>query len=120
MTVARGSGDVRAPIGDGRPPRRLARWAVGSSVVFGAVSAVSAAAVAIAHAVGAESAVEDTQLAWLLGLMALTGFVGSFAAFLAAIVAKVKHESSMAVWLPLCLFPALLAFVVLGEAFWWE
>jgi len=120
MTIARVSHDVAAPSGDSRLLGRLARWAVRLSVVCGTASAVSVAIIAIAYTVGVESAVEDTRLAWFLGLMALTGFVGSFAAFLTAIVATVKHEPWTAVWLPLCLFPALLGLLVLGEALWWE
>ena len=83
-------------------------------------SAASIAAVGIAYAVGGESAVEDTLLGAFLAIVALTGFVGSVAAFLAAIAAKGRHERWTLLWLPLCVFPALLAFLVLGEAFWWE
>jgi hypothetical protein len=84
------------------------------------MAATSIAAVVIAYAVGIESAVEDTVLGSLLGGTALAGLVGSFAAFLAAIVARFTHERWAVLWLPLCVFPALLAFLVLGEAFWWE
>ena len=120
MALGRGSDRLAPASRHGRPLGRLVPWAVRLSVVCGAAFAVSAAAVAIAYAVGAESAVQDTRLAWCLGLLALTGFAASLAAFLAAIVAKVEHASWTEVWLPLCLFPALLAFLVLGEALWWE
>jgi hypothetical protein len=33
---------------------------------------------------------------------------------------KVEHEPWTLLWLPLSVFPALAAFLVLGEAFWWE
>lgn len=120
MTVAPVPGRVPARTGQGPPHGRLARWAVGLSIVFGAASVVSIGAVVIAYAGGFESSVEDTLLGELLAQVALTGFVGSLAAFVAAIVAKVRHERWTLLWLPLCLFPALLAFLVLGEAFWWE
>jgi hypothetical protein len=111
---------VPAPNGDAHPHGRFAGWAVRLSAVFGVVFAVSVAVVAIAYAGGVERAVDDTLLGWVLGIMALTGFLGSLAAFLAAIVAKVRHERGTLLWLPLSVFPALLAFLVLGEAFWWE
>ena len=120
MVVARVPGHIPAPTGDGHPRGRLARWAVRLSAVFGATSVASIAAVVIAYAIGVESAVEDTVLGEFLGVMAVTGFLGSLAAFLAAIVATVRHEQWTLLWLPLCVFPALLALLVLGEAFWWE
>lgn len=120
MTVAHVPDYPPTPAGRGRPHGRLARWAVRLSAVFGTAAVASIAAVAFAYAVGAESAVEDTWLGWLLAHLALTGFVGSLAAFLAAVVATVRHERWVLLWLPLCVFPALLAFLVLGEALWWE
>jgi hypothetical protein len=36
------------------------------------------------------------------------------------VAARLSHDHSGRLWLPILLFPALLAFVVLGEAFWWE
>jgi cation transporter-like permease len=104
----------------GHPHGRLARWAVRLSAVFGVASAASIAAIGIAYAVGGESAVEDTLLGAFLAIVTLTGVLGSFASFLAAIAAKVRHERWTLLWLPLSVFPALLAFLVLGEAFWWE
>ena len=120
MTVAPVPGHVSVPTGNGHPHGRLARLAVHLSIVFGAASATSIAAVVIAYAVGVESAVEDTLLGASLGVTAFVGFLGSLAAFLAAVVAKVRHEPWTMLWLPLCMFPALLAFLVIGEAFWWE
>jgi hypothetical protein len=120
MTVAPVPGHLPAPSGHGHPHVRLALWAVRLSAVFGAATAASIAAVVIVYAVGVENTAEDTWLGWFLGCMALTGFVGTLAAFLAAIVAKPRHEQWPPLWLPLCVFPALSAFLVVGEAFWWE
>jgi hypothetical protein len=87
---------------------------------LGAAAVASIAVVVTVYALGVESTVEDTWLGWFLGRVALAGFVGTLAAFLAAVVAKVRHERWALLWLPLCVFPALLAFLILGEAFWWE
>lgn len=118
MTVA--SGCVPTPVGRGHPHGRLARWGVRLSAVFGAAFAGSVVVVAAAYAVGAEGAVEDTFLGWFLARVMLAGFLGSLAAFLAAIAAMVRRERWVLLWLPLSVFPVLLAFLVLGEAFWWE
>ncbi len=120
MTVAPVPGHVPAPTGHRHPHGRLAVWAVRLSAVFGAASVASIAAVVIAYAVGVESTVEDTLLGAFLAIIAFIGCLGSLAAFLAAFVAKVRHERWTLLWLPLCVFPALLAFLVLGEVFWWE
>ena len=120
MTVAPVLGHDRLPTGHDHPHARLVRWAVRLSAVCGATFALSIAALWTTYAVGVESAVEDTLLGLLLGIMALLGVLGSLAAFVAAIVAKVRRERWALLWLPLCVFPALLVVVVLGEAFWWE
>jgi hypothetical protein len=90
------------------------------SALFGAAFAATVAAIAIAYAAGGEGAIEDNWLGVLLATVAAVGLTGSLAAFVLAIIAKVRHERWALLWLPLCLFPALLLFLVLGEAFWWE
>ena len=121
MTVAPlpAQGSVSA----GRPNRpygRLARWAVGVATACGVVFVTSIGTVVVAYATGAESAVEDTWLGASLTLLALVGVIGSLTAFAMAIVALIRHERWMLLWLPICLLPGIIAFVVLGEAFWWE
>jgi hypothetical protein len=81
---------------------------------------VSIAAVAIPYAVGAEGGVEDTWLAAVLAISAYIATLGSLAAFVLAIFAKVRRERWRLLWLPLGVFPAIMLFVVLGEAFWWD
>lgn len=120
MTVAPVSGHAPAQTGHGHPDGRFAQWALRLSAVFGAAFVASIAVLVLAYAFGVEGAVEDTLLGLILAIAAATGFLGSFAAFLVAIVAKVKHERWTVLWVPLCMFPAFLVFLVLGEAFWWE
>jgi uncharacterized membrane protein len=50
----------------------------------------------------------------------IAGLLASLAAFALAVFAKVKHERWALLWLPLSVFPALCAFLLVGEAFWWE
>jgi len=89
---------------------------IGSGVVFVA----SVLTVVIPYAVGADGAVEDTWFGALLVATAFAGLLGALAAFVLAIVAKVRHERWTLLWLPLGLLPAVIVFLVLGEAFWWE
>jgi hypothetical protein len=119
MVVAPVPQSFSAPAGHG-PHGRLARWAVRLSAVFGAAAATSIATLVIVYALGVESPVEDTSLGAFLAIVAFTGFLGSLGGFVAAVIAKARRERWALLWLPLCVFPALLAFLVLGEAFWWE
>jgi hypothetical protein len=120
MTVAPVLGRGSASAGSGEPHGRLARWAVGLSALFGVAIAASITTFGIAYAVGAASATEDNWVGYLVASMALAGFTGSLAAFVLAIIAKIKREAWVLLWLPLSLFPMLFLFLVLGEAFWWE
>jgi phosphoglycerol transferase MdoB-like AlkP superfamily enzyme len=91
------------------------------SVVSVVAITASVATFAVAYAIGGSGAIEDNWVALLVTAMAFgPGLVGSLAAFVLAIVAKIKHERWARLWLPLCTFPAFLAFLVLGELFWWE
>jgi hypothetical protein len=84
------------------------------------VVAVSYAIFGVAWAVGGEDAVSDNWVGFLGALAMLGGLATSLVAFVLAMVAKVKHEQWKLLWLPLVLFPALLAVVLLVEAFWME
>lgn len=101
-------------------PTRTARWAVGTASVVAAVIVLSAAIFAVAYAIGGVSATEDNWVGFLAAAALLGGLAASLAAFILAVVARVRHERWAVLWLPLVLFPALSAFVVLGELFWWE
>lgn len=96
---------ARLTAGSGGSHDRLAQWAVWLSVGFGTAFAATVATLAL----------------WGFGgPVALVAFLGALAAFVLAVDAKVRHERWAWLWLPLCMFPAMLVFVVLGEAFWWE
>jgi len=112
----------RAPIsaGPAHANGRPARWAVGLAAAVAVVIAMSFAVFAVAYATGGSGATEDNGVGFLGAVSLLGGLLASLAAFALAIVAKVKHERWTLPWFPLSVFPALFAFVVLGEEFWWE
>lgn len=120
MSVDSVSGGVPAWNGRGQPYGRLASRAVGVSAVSIAAFAASVATIGIVYAAGRGGAIEDNWLGWLLAVVASGGLLGSFVAFVMAIVARVRRERWMLLWLPLLAFPACLLFLALGEAFWWE
>lgn len=69
------------------------------------------------YAVGAEDHIEDTVLAVFLVLVAAVGVLGSLAAFVMALVSTTaKGERWNLLWIPLCTFPALAAFVLVWGA----
>jgi hypothetical protein len=94
--------------------------AFGLAVVVSVVVVVAAAVFSIAFAVGGEDATSDNWVGVLAAVGLVGGVLASLGAFVLAVVGWLSHERSRLLWLPLLLFPALLAFVVLGEAFWWE
>lgn len=98
----------------------LSRLAFGLALMVLAMVAVAAAIFAIAYAVGGADATSDNWVG-IIGVLGLVGGLGGgVSAFGLAVAARLGHDHSGRLWLPLLLFPALLAFVVLGEAFWWE
>jgi hypothetical protein len=120
MTAHPVSGRASVPGGRDRPHTPSARWAVGIAAAVAVAILVSAAIFAVAYAIGGPGATEDNWVG-LLGVVSLLGgLVALFAAFALALRAKIKQEQWALLWLPLLLFPALLAFLVLGELFWWE
>lgn len=112
----------RAPISapPAHAPTRLAGWAVRLAAAVVVAIAVSYAILAVAYAVGGSRATEDNWVGFLAAVSLLGGLLASLAAFALAVVAKLKHEWWALLWLPLSVFPALLAVVVLAEAFWLE
>jgi hypothetical protein len=100
--------------------RRTLRGVVALSAAAAAVFVASAATVWTLYAAGREDAIEDNWAGGLLVLAAGIGLVGSLVAFAGAAVARLRGDRRAALWLPLLVLPAILLFVILGEAFWWE
>lgn len=109
-----------APIPGPRAPSRLSRWAVGLAGAVVAVLVVSYAVFGVAHAIGGAEAVEDTWVGNLGGASLLGGLMVSLVALALAVVARAEHERWVLLWLPLSVFPSLLALVVLAEVLWME
>lgn len=96
----------------------LARWAFRLAVAAPLSIGTALALFGVATAIGGSDATSDNWVGVLVGVGLVSGFVTSFAAFTLAIAAEVNHQRVL--WLPLAAFPAVLAFLLLGEAFWWE
>ena len=120
MAVTPVPGHAPISVGPAHAHSRLARWAAGLAGAVVVAIAASFAIFAVAYAIGGSSATEDNWVGFLGMVSLLGGLLASLAAFALAVVAKVKHERWAPLWLPLTVFPALLAFLLLGEAFWWE
>lgn len=101
-------------------PSPLGRWAVGLGATAVGLTALALGTYGVGYAVGGEDAVSDNWVG-MLSAGSYLGAVGmSLVAFVLGVTAKVKHDHSPLLWLPLAVLPALVTFVVLGEAFWWE
>ncbi len=98
--------------GSGQPYSRLARWAVGLSLVSGAMIVASLLITAMCAAVGADTAG--------IGMLLVLGVPGALGAFVLGAVAKARHERWRLSWLPLSVFPATVLYLVLALAFLWE
>jgi hypothetical protein len=99
---------------------RLAGPAVVLAAVVAAVLLVAYAIFFVALAVGGDAAISDTWVGYEAGLALLGGLGASLVAFLMGVAARLRHEAHRFLWLPLALFPVLLALVVLAEVFWME
>jgi hypothetical protein len=103
--------------GSSRGLTRLAFW---SAVLVAGVVAVAAVIFTAAYAVGGPDATADNWVG-VVGVLGLFGGLAwSLVSFVLAVGARMREGSSGSLWLPFLLFPALLAFLVLGEAVWWE
>lgn len=105
MTVGPVSG-MPASAGPAHVHTPLARWAV----ALAAVAAVMITVALVVFGFVGEG----------LGVLFSGGVMASFAAFAMGVVAMIKHERWAMLFIPLTVFPAALAVLVLGEMFWWE
>ena len=120
MAVAPVPGHAPISVGPAAAHSRLVRWAVGLEAEVAVAIATALVVFALSYAIGGSGATEDNWVGFLGMVSLLGGLLASLAALALAVVAKVKHERWTLLWLPLSVFPALLAFLLLGEAFWWE
>jgi hypothetical protein len=94
------------------------------AVVLAEISAVAVgtgvAALLVAYAIGGDPAISDTWVAYAAGVAMVGGLFASLVAFLLAGFARIRHEAAARLWLPLALFPALLALLLFAELFWLE
>lgn len=107
-------------VGHAHGRRDLARWSVGLAKAVVVVLAVSYTIFGVTWAIGGRDSIEDTWVGYLGGAALLGGMLVAFIAFVMAVVARVRHEVAALLWLPLFLFPALLAVVVVVETLWME
>ena len=98
----------------------LARWAVGLAAGVAVVIVASYSTLWFAYAMGGSDAIEDTWIGYLAGASLVGGLLLSLVAFALAVVAKLEHERWALLWLPLSVFPALVAIVTLAETLWME
>jgi uncharacterized membrane protein len=99
---------------------RLGQWSVALSAIVVAVLAVAFTIMGIAYQMNGDAGISDNWVGWTGAIAVLGGLAASLVAFAMAIVDRAKNDHWSLLWLPLSLFPALAAFLVLGEAFWWE
>lgn len=110
----------RAEVGHATGGTGMSKLAFWMAVVILAVVVLAAGIFAIAHAVGGADATSDNWVGVTTVFGVVGGLLSSIGAFALGLLAWRRHERTPLLWLPLLLFPALLTFLVLGEAFWWE
>lgn len=99
---------------------RETQWAIILATTVSAVVIVAGALFGIAYLVGGTNAVSDNWIGFLVAISFLGGLVISLLAFILGITAWMRHGRAPWLWVPLAVFPCLLAFIVLGEIFWWQ
>jgi len=120
MTAGSNSGETHIRVHIAHTRSGLTRWAVGLATVVTALVVLFSCIFAVAYATKGSAGFSDNWVG-LLGAVALfVGIFVSLVAFLLAIAARIKHEKWAWLWFPLIVFPALLAFIVIGDLFWWQ
>lgn len=98
----------------------MARWAIGLAAFVAILDVIVSVAFIIAYASNGTAGFSDNWLGALGAIAIYVGLLASLIAFSMAITVKIKHEKWVWIRLPLIVFPALLALLVLGELFWWH
>lgn len=101
-------------------PTELVRRANELGAAAGAAVVAALTTFGIAVAVGGEEATSDTWVGALVASLVVAGALTSILAFGTALVARARGARRRLLWLPLSAFPAVAAFLVLGELLWWE
>jgi hypothetical protein len=101
------------PVGAGG----AARVAIVLAAFVVIVMVVSYAILLVALAIGGDAAISDTWVGAQAAFVLLGGLLTSLIALVLAGTAKVRHERANLLWLPLSVFPTLLALLVLAELF---
>ncbi|MEV3935269.1 hypothetical protein AB0K52_04705 [Glycomyces sp. NPDC049804] len=71
-------------------------------------------------AIDGPNALDDNWRGVVVGLIMLVAFLAAMGAFTLAIAARHAPAARGARWIAFGALPMLLAFVILGERFWWE
>jgi LPXTG-motif cell wall-anchored protein len=93
---------------------RQARRAVGLAAGVVVALAASHMIYGMTWATTGRNRLADTGVETMNAIAYLGGLLASLVAFVLAIVARVKHESWTLLWLPLSLFPTLVAIMALA------
>ena len=99
---------------------RETQWAIGLATIVSTAVISSGAIFGVAYLVGGSNAVSDNWVGFLLAISFLGGLVLSLLAFVLAVTGWIRHGRTAWLWVPLVVFPTLLAFIVLGEMVWWQ
>jgi hypothetical protein len=99
---------------------RIAPWSVRAATVVAGVLVAAFAIFLTTYLTGGWAAIDDVWVGAVVGGALLGGLFVSLVAFIGALTVVMRHERWPALWLPLLLFPTILAFLAVGELFWWE
>lgn len=114
------SGDTPIRVNVANAKSGMSRWAVGLASTVAVLAVLLGCMFAIIYANKGTAGFSDNWAGFLGVVVLFVGIFVSLVAFLLAITARIKHEKWAWLWLPLIVFPALLAFIVIGDLFWWQ
>jgi len=99
---------------------RETQWAISLATIVSTAVILSGAIFGVASLVGGSNAVSDNWVGFLVAISFLGGLALSLLAFVLAVTGWIRHGRTAWLWVPLSVFPALLALIVIGETLWWE